>query len=417
MAEIAGRKGEVEISGLGVEGDGIAEAARERVFVPRALPGEWFAPDDDGGWSLSGSANPERRHTALCPHFPACGGCTVQHMGDDLYRRWKSGLLAAAFAKAGLDVAPEPMIAVPAGSRRRAALSGRRSGGGIVLGFHGAASETIVPMTACAVLAPAIVKALPLLRRIGEIAAPRPDGEARFSVLAAREGLDVALSAGRHVDGRIAAELARLPLAGSVARLTWNGEPIMETTRPTVAMSGVAVTPPPGAFLQASSEAEAGMAGIVVDAIPARAKRVADLFSGLGTFAFAVAPKARVEAYDGDRRLVAAMAEAVRRAGGLKPIESKVRDLYRDPLSPRELERFDAVVLDPPRAGAKAQAEAIAASALKRVVAVSCNPATLARDAAILVATGFRIERLVPVDQFLWTPHLEAVAVLVKARA
>ena len=412
MAEIGEPRAEIVISGLGGEGDGIAEKGDERVFVPRALPGESLASDGAGGWALSGPASPERRVTALCPHFPACGGCTVQHMGDDLYRGWKSRLLAAAFAKVGLEVAPEPMISVPAGSRRRASLSGRRRDGGFVLGFHSAASQTIVPMAACAVLAEPIVRALPLLRRIGELAGPRPHGEVRLSVLAAREGLDVTLTAGRRVDERVVAELARHALAGSVIRLTWNGEPIIDATRPTVAMSGVVVTPPPGAFLQASFEAEAAMAAIVADAVPARTRRVADLFAGLGTFAFAVAPRAPVEAYDGDRRLIAAMSDAARRASRLKPIEGRVRDLYRDPLSPRELERFEMVVLDPPRAGAKAQAEAIAASGLKRVVAVSCNPATLARDVAILAAAGFEIERLVPVDQFLWTSHLEAVAVL-----
>ena len=195
------------------------------------------------------------------------------------------------------------------------------------------------------------------------------------------------------------------------ARLSVDGAPMLTRTTPSLVIAGVQVVPPPGAFVQAAAEAEVAIAAIAMGAV-GKAKRVADLFSGLGTFSFALAAKSRVLAIDNDRELITALEDAVRMATGLKPIEAKVRDLFHDPLSPRELDAIDAVVFDPPRAGAKAQAGALAKSKVRTVVAVSCNPATLARDLAILIDGGYRLESVTPIDQFLFTPHLEAVAVL-----
>ncbi len=180
-------------------------------------------------------------------------------------------------------------------------------------------------------------------------------------------------------------------------------------------MAGVAVVPPPAAFLQAAAEAEEYMARLVVEAL-GKARRAADLFAGLGTFAFAMARRASVLAVDGSRDLIEAMTKAHRAATGLKPIEGKVRDLLLDPLSPRELSSFDAVVFDPPRSGAKAQADALARSDVPVVVAISCNPQSLARDLRILMDGGYALKSIAPVDQFLFTPHLEAVAVLTKPK-
>jgi 23S rRNA (uracil1939-C5)-methyltransferase len=403
----------LEVLRLGNEGDGIAEGPDGAVFIPGALPGETVARDRGGRpGTRIGSTSPERRPVALCPHFPACGGCTVQHMDDPLYTRWKAGLLKAAVATQGLDIEAAPMISVPQRSRRRAAFGGSLTSSGFVLGFHARGTHDIVPMTACAVLAPEIVAALPLLRSIGARVA-EPDGEIRLSVLVAREGLDVTVSAGKgRGDGRLQVDLARLASAGPVARLTLNGDPLVQRAVPTVLIAGVAVSPPPAAFLQAATEAERAMGDLAVSGLPRKAKRAADLFAGLGTLALALAPRVAVEAFDSDRRLIDALTHATRHAQGLKPVAANVRDLFRDPLSPRELDRFDAVVFDPPRAGAKVQAEAIAKSKVQRVIAVSCNPATLARDLAILVAGGYAIRSLTPIDQFLYTPHLEAVAIL-----
>ena len=405
----------LEIVRLGGEGDGIAEGPEGPVYIPRALPGEQYAAEPDASFRLASAPSPERRATPLCPHYPACGGCTVQHMAEPLYRTWKAGLLTAAFARAGIDIAPEPMISVSHHSRRRATLTGRHGPRGFVFGYYAHASHDIVPLTACAVLHPAITSALPLLADVAARAAPRPDGEARLSVLVCREGLDLTISGGRRpANAALLADLARIATSGPIARITLNGEPAVQRTRPTVRCVGVDVAPPPAAFLQAVEEAETHLAALVLEALPKRVRRIADLFAGLGTFTLALAARAPVEAFDSDRRLVDALSAAARGARGVKPIETKVRDLFLDPLSPRELSRFDAVVFDPPRAGAKAQAEAIARCDVARVVAVSCNPATLARDTKIMIDAGWRMERITAVDQFLYTPHLEVVAVLAR---
>lgn len=413
MAEPRRDADEIEIVRLGGEGDGVGEGSAGAVYVPRALPGERVVLGADGAWTVQGDASSQRRSEALCPHFPACGGCTLQHMDETLYRAWKSQLLTSALARQGLNVVVEPMLSVPLHSRRRATLSGRHTPSGFVFGFHAIRSHEIVPITQCAVLAPAIVGALEGLRQIAARAAPRPDGEARLSVLATRDGLDVTVSAGRGPPDRLmVTDLARIVAPVPVVRLTVNGETAVQRATPTIPLAGVDVVPPPAAFLQAVAEAETAMSRIILEALSKRTKHVADLFAGLGTFSFALAARAQVHAYDSDRTSIEALTRAARGAAGLKPITTTVRDLFRDPLSPNELARFDAVVFDPPRAGAKGQAETLARSKVRRVVAVSCNPATLARDVALLVEGGYVIERVVPIDQFLYTPHLESVVVL-----
>lgn len=406
--------GEFVIEGLGAAGDGVAKTSDGlTVYLKGALPGERVAVGSDKVVrEILGHPSPDRRQSALCPHFPACGGCTVQHMDEALYARWKAGLLQTVLGQHGLAVEPQPMRSVPRHSRRRATFGGRRTPGGFALGFHVEASHDIVPMRDCAILAKEIVAALPLLARIAEIAAPR-NGDVRLSVLATMAGLDLTLSSGRDKsDGKLLADLADLARQGRVARITLNGAPVFMAASPTVALSGVPVRPPPAAFLQAVAEADEMMGELVGNAIPARSKGVADLFAGLGTFTFALARKAAVTAFDSDKRLLAALADGARHGKGLKPILTTPRDLFTDPLSAMELNKFDAVVLDPPRAGAKGQAEALARSRVKRVVAVSCNPATLARDLRIMTDGGMRIDAITPVDQFLYTPHLEVVAVL-----
>ncbi len=405
----------LDIERLGAQGDGIAIRDGTPVHVPRALPGEQLRRRPDGTLELIGPPSAGRRATPLCPHVPACGGCTVQHMTDDLYRAWKQTLVAQAFAQHGLPIEPPAMLSVPLGSRRRAILSAVREGRDIRLGFHGPATHTIEPLRACAVLRPAIVAALPALTEIAQIVAPA-EAEARLIVVATDNGLDVAIVAGRtSLSARDRSALVAIitPTSGASAilRLSSNGDLILQRAPPNLILGGAAVTPPPGAFLQAASEAEAHMIALVTGAV-GKAKRVADLFCGLGTFALPLARRASILAVDSDRALLAALAAAHRHATGLKPIETKPRDLFRDPLSWRELNAFDAVVFDPPRAGAKAQTEALAQSKVATIVAVSCNPATLARDVRVLVEAGWRIASVSAIDQFLFSPHIEAVVVL-----
>ncbi|MDX2157198.1 MAG: RsmD family RNA methyltransferase [Hyphomicrobiaceae bacterium] len=402
------------ISRIGSQGDGIAETSSGLLHVPHALPGESYHIVGDGSPVLDGPRSPDRRSRPLCPHFPSCGGCGVQHMSGELYQRWKSELLSAALAQHGLASGQAAMLTVGEATRRRATFTGRFQHGKMRLGFHAARSHVIEPIQACVVLVPAIVRALPALTDLAARLCSAA-GEVRLGVLAADNGLDVSVSTEpRRKPRRADPGLAAAANAAGVVRLAIDGAPAFQVAQPLVTMDGVPVTPPPGAFLQAARATEAIFADLVAHAL-GKAKCVADLFAGLGTITLPMARRARVVAIDSDRQLLDALAKAVRHASGLKPVETLVRDLFRDPLSPRELDRFDAVVVDPPRAGAKAQSEALAGSKVATVVMVSCNPATLARDLRTLVDGGYKLEAATSVDQFLYTAHLEAVAVLRRA--
>jgi len=405
----------VEIVRLGAQGDGVANGPDGEAHVPDALPGECVARLPDGRWQVVGDPSAERRSVPLCPHVARCGGCSVQHMGDPLYRSWKEGLLTTALAQRGLAVVASPMLSVPLASRRRATFAGIWNDGVPKLGFHRRESHDVEPIAACAILRPSIVSALPALARLAAAIVPR-DADFRLSVLAADNGLDVAIDVkASSRAARNAPTVASLAQAAKATRLTLAGEPFLLLMAPRIKLAGVTVMLPPGAFLQAAAETDVILADQVLSHI-GKAKRVADLFAGLGTLSLALATRARVLAVDSDASLLGALGKAAAGAQGLKPIETLRRDLFRDPLSPRELDGHDAVVLDPPRAGAAAQCEALARSKVRRVVMVSCNPATLARDARTLVDGGYTLESATPIDQFLFTAHLEVVAVFTRRR-
>jgi 23S rRNA (uracil1939-C5)-methyltransferase len=302
------------------------------------------------------------------------------------------------------------VASVGVGARRRAAFSARRTGRSVVLGFHEAKGVEIVDLQECPVTASAIVRVLPGLRRLVEpLMSRRAPG--RVIVTLAANGLDVAVE---DVPGDqppdVREFLAREATALGLARLTLAGDTLYQATVPAVRFGTANVVLPARSFLQAAPVAEAAMVRLVTQAV-AGAKRVVDLFSGMGTFTFPLAQSASVLAVDGDKQAITALQNAAKRTPGLKPIEVKVRDLFREPLSARELQGFDAAVFDPPRAGAATQAQSLVDSPINVVVAVSCNPATLARDARILIDGGFKLERVTPIDQFLFSPHIEAVAV------
>ena len=402
---------EVEIVRLGAQGDGIAEAPDgQRRFVPFALPGERVRVVGEEMAEVVAPASPDRR-APICRHFGMCGGCVAQHMSEQLYADWKRGIVVEAFRQRGLAPDIAPLQRVPPGSRRRAVLTCQRAGEKITLGYHGRRSHTLFDLEECPVLVPEVVAGLPGLRAVAGLL---PAGETRFTVLATPAGLDVSVEGKlRRPDAKAAAAMARIAAQHGFARVVMAGETIVERASPVLQTSGVAVLPPPGAFVQAVAQAENALANAVLDGI-GRPKRAADLFCGLGTFAFAVARRGRVSAFDSNSEAVAALQAAVRHATGLKPIEARVRDLFREPLSQRELAQFDAVVLDPPRAGAKAQCEELAKSEVSSIVYVSCDPATLARDARALVDAGYRFGQVVPIDQFLFTAHVELVVALTR---
>ena len=413
MSEIA----EVEIARLGAQGDGVAQTPQGPCYVPYALPGERvrIRREAERGRLVEIVRASTQRVAPRCQHFGTCGGCSAQHMADELYRAWKRAAVAEAFAHRGLDAPIRDVVAVPPGSRRRATLEARRERGVIVLGFHAAGTHDVVDLAACPVLVPAIAGALPALRDLAALLVSAADA-CRLVVTAAGNGLDVAVEGAVMPGPEARARLSQIAARAGIVRLTIAGDIVAQREVPALALGGAAVRFPPAAFLQASAAAEVAMTALMLGAI-GKAKRIADVFCGVGTFTFALAARARVLAMDSDKAAIAALQEAALRAQGLKPIEARVRDLMREPLSRTELEGFDAVVLDPPRAGAKAQAEALARSKVPVVVAVSCNPATLARDARILVDGGYAIESVTPVDQFVWSDHVEAVAVLRRSRS
>lgn len=402
---------EVEIARLGSGGDGIAEGADGPIYVPFTLPGERVVialkPGDDRGSLLDVLAPSPDRVAPVCPYFGACGGCALQHLERSAYLAWKREQVVAALKARGLAVEIEKVRPVPLGSRRRAALALGRGKDGVMLGYRRARSHDLIDVDACPVLTPCIANGL---TRLKQALAPLLGGkrEARVTVTETESGLDVLLDGVRPNPAALGAFAGQAGALG-VARLSAGEEGIALGGTPEVDLSGARVKLPPGAFLQASREAEAEMVALVLEGTEG-AKRVADLFAGLGTFTFALARISAVDAYEGDDAALVALAEAARKTPKLKPVRTFVRDLFRSPLGAKELDPYDAVVFDPPRAGAAAQAEGLAKSHVPALVAVSCNPGTLARDLRILVDGGYRIVRIVPIDQFLFSPHIEVVA-------
>jgi 23S rRNA (uracil1939-C5)-methyltransferase len=402
----------LDIARLGAQGDGVADLPSGQVFVPYTLAGERVQADVRGERArLIAVIEPSPDRIApVCRHFTHCGGCAVQHLRTPAYLAWKRDLVAAAFASRGIDAPVGHVATVGPGARRRASFSARRTGRGVVLGFYEAKGVDIVDVQECPVTASAIVRILPGLRRLVEpLMSRRAPG--RVVVTLAANGLDVAIE---DVPGDPSLEvrefLAQQAAILKLARLTLAGDTLYQATVPAVRFGTANVVLPARSFLQAAPAAEAEMVRLVTQAV-GEAKRVVDLFCGMGTFTFPLAQRAPVLAVDGDKSAITALANAANRTPGLKPIETRLRDLFREPLSVKELQGFDAAVFDPPRAGAATQATALAASGVKVIAAVSCAPATLARDARILIDGGFTLERVTPIDQFLYSPHIEAVAI------
>lgn len=409
---------ELSIDRLGAQGDGVASRAVEGapVFVPFALPGErvrTVVSGDRAKLIEVVEASPQRV-VPRCGHFGLCGGCALQHMASEAYATWKRALVADAFAQRGIAADVAPLVMTGAGSRRRAVMSAVATRGGVVLGFHGARDEAVIDIAECPVLDARIVGALDGIRDI-LAALARWEGEARVIVIAADNGLDVAVAdaVGKGgLDASVSTEVGvRAARLSGLVRLSFDGTPVYQRAKPLLAMGAAQVRSPAGSFLQASAAAERAMAEAVVAAVPKKAKCAVDLFCGVGALTYPLAARVGVLAVDSDRHALVALDAAARGAQGLKPIRTLHRDLFREPLSRKELEPYDVAVFDPPRAGAKAQAEMLAKSKVPVVVAVSCNPATLARDARILIDGGYVLGPVTPIDQFHWSAHVEAVAV------
>jgi len=409
------------IAAMGAQGDGVADRHGQPVHVPGALPGETVRADVVGSRAVDVEVltpSPERV-VPPCRHFAVCGGCKLQHWADEPYRAWKRQRVVDALARCGLDDAVDALVPGAPGSRRRATFSMLRRPEGVLFGFQQAGSHAVVDIAECHVVVPVLIRARGALKALGRALLPVMGARARpvpVTVTVTETGLDVAVGSGFRLtdEGRQAA--IGIALKANLARLTVQGEVLAETRKPTVRFDGIAVPLPPGGFLQASVAAEAAMRERVIAQLSG-AKAIADLFSGCGTFALPLSRHAVVHAVEADAAALAALDAGWRMAAGerMRAVTTERRDLFVRPVTVRELGRFDGLVFDPPRAGAEAQARQIAASSVDRVVAVSCEPATLARDLRILVDGGHRIVSLTPFDQFLWSPHVEVVALLERA--
>ena len=398
------------VARLGHLGDGIADGPSGPVFVPRCLPGE----------EVEGTLNGDRMDDARiltpvtdrvkppCIHAKTCGGCLMQHAADALVARWKEGIVLGALAGQGLHAPLRPILTSPPRSRRRATLSARRTRAGTLLGFHMRGSDTILPVPQCQLLDPALIATFPALEAIVRLGGTRAT-EMQLTITRHAAGADVVVTGGKAADAALRMDLARIAEAHGLSRLTWDAETVALRAQPQVTFGPARVVPPPGAFLQATDHGEASLLAAVTEAI-GTARRIADLFAGCGTFALPLTVRAEVLAVEGDAGMTAAMDKGWRGATGLKRLTTQTRDLFRRPLEPDELMGLDAVVIDPPRAGAEAQTAAIAAARVPVIAMVSCNPATFARDARMLVQAGYHIDWVQPVDQFRWSPHVELAA-------
>ncbi|MHB2265415.1 class I SAM-dependent RNA methyltransferase [Aliihoeflea sp. PC F10.4] len=405
------------IDHLGAQGDGVAATPSGQVFVPFTLPGERVTVSvGKGRGDLLAilDASPERVDPA-CRHFGTCGGCALQHMEMSAYLGWKRDKVIAALKGRGIDDPVAEIIACAPHSRRRVVFAVRRTERAMLLGYNQALSHQIVDIAECPISVPAIVDALPSLRELSRIVCSTGDAF-RMSVTATASGLDIEFrDSGKLADtARHAA--SRYTLEAGFARVSVDGEIVIEPVKPMLPAGDVPVELPPGAFVQAVASAEQAMSDIVADHLR-RAKNVADLFCGWGTFALRLAKRSQVHAVEADQPALDALDRAFRFGEGLKRVTTEKRDLFRRPLTFKELDAgFDGLVFDPPRAGAEDQAKQIARSKVPYVAAVSCNPVTLARDLEILIAGGYALKSVTPVDQFLWSAHVETVALLEKPK-
>lgn len=399
----------LKIKRLGHLGDGIADGP---IYVAGALPGEVVSGTIDGEHLRDPKIDTPSEHRVKppCSHARSCGGCQLQHASDAFVADWKRDVVRQALASQGIAIDLDLPITSPPRSRRRATFSVKRTKKGALAGFHMKGSDTIISVPNCQLVHPDLAAALPMVEALGVLGASRK-GELSVLVTRTDTGLDVAVIGGKEMDVALHQALSDLARDYDLARITWDDEIALQRRTPVLRLGPADITPPPRAFLQATKDGEVALIDAVKQALSG-AKRVVDLFAGCGTFALPLAEDAMVHAVEGDREMIRALDHGWRNADGLKRITHEVRDLFRNPLQPGEFAKCDAVVIDPPRAGAAAQVAELAQSKVARIAHVSCNPATFARDTATLIRAGYDLEWVKVVDQFRWSTHVELVALL-----
>ncbi len=380
--------------------------ASDGTLIPRTLPGEQVELLPDGTVRiLTPSA---QRVAAPCRHFKTCGGCAMQHASDGFVADWKIGIVAKALGGQGITADIAGIETSPAQSRRRAKFAGRRTKAGAMVGFHARASDALVAVPDCQLVTPALTGLFPALEALTILAASRKS-EIGLTVTESRAGPDVVVETDRDMTSALQTDLIQLAETYGLARLIWQGEAVVIRNAPVQRFGKADVTPPPGAFLQATKAGEASLLASV-NAMTEGANRIVDLFAGCGTFSLPLAERAEVHAVESDAAMLTALDKGWRMTPGLKKVTTEPRDLFRRPLLPDELKHFDAAVIDPPRAGAEAQVAELAKAKTPVIAMVSCNPVTFARDAKILIDAGYKIDPITVVDQFRWSTHVELVS-------
>ena len=401
----------LSIERLGSRGEGVATCEGRRVFVPYALAGETIGAEvtDDHARLVEIIAPSPDRIDPVCRYFGDCGGCAVQTLRPEAYAAWKRSLVETALRNAGLDYPVGNLIDAHGAGRRRATFHARVEQGESHAGFMAARSHRLIPIDACPVLTAELAKApqaaLALARALGARGKPLD-----LAVTATLEGLDIDLRGSGPLTEAERGALVTVAKSLDLARLTNHGRLVALGRAPHVDIGGVRALLPPGAFLQATQTGEETLARSVLAAAKG-AKNIADLFCGVGAFALRLARFSAVCAFDNNAPAIDALRTAAREASGLRPLRAESRDLFERPLTRQELEPFDCVIFDPPRAGAAAQATELAKAGVPLVVAVSCNAQSFCRDATILRDGGYSTDEILPIDQFRYSPHLELVAV------
>lgn len=410
-------RAEFLIETVGGEGDGQAKGP---LFIPFSLPGERVLAEGSGDRRdlvavLEASAE---RVDPPCPHFGSCGGCALQHWQSHAYLAWKVERLARTLARERLETEILPVFAAPPASRRRLALHARKGRPDLArIGYKARKSWDLVEVEACPIAEPGLQDAFPMLRRLAAPLFEHPKSAPTLHVTLTGAGLDIDISGVERKSGGLSADarqrLASVAAEADFARVTLDGEIAYMARQPTIRFGQAIVGLPAGGFLQAVASAEAAMTAFAVEAAQG-AVRIADLYCGAGAFTFPLAQVAPVQAADAHAPAIQALNAAIATAPGLKEIRAEARDLVRRPVLAEELRKIDVALIDPPRAGAAEQTAEIARSKVSRVIGVSCNPATFVRDARLLVDAGFVLEKVLPVDQFLWSAHVELVSVFTR---
>ena len=374
--------------------------------VPRALPGEEIALGKENKFKIILPS--KDRITPVCAHYKGCGGCSMQHATQSFIKDWKSNIIKSCLSARGLKTIIKPILTSKTNSRRRVTLHGMKTKKSVTVGFFKRNTHELISTPSCELVNPEILSAFSLFEEITLIGATRKS-IIEISVTVSKEGLDLNILNGKKLDNQSIMKITGLCESFNIARITWNEDLLANFLNPTIVFQGIAITPPPNAFLQAT---EQGQEILITNAMLSvfDSDKVIDLFSGCGTFTLPAAKRSEVLAIDKTKSMLTAIDQAWRETTGLKKVTSRSQDLFKEPVGKEELNSFDAAIIDPPRVGAEAQSHELAKSHIKRISSVSCNPRTFSRDAKILVDSGFKLDWVQPIDQFLWSSHIELVA-------